>query len=91
MSSLRSRSAGTCNSTTFKPIVEVHPKVAASDAAARSRLVAANQLARRPCGLVLANATHLALLERAKQLDLHAGRNLAHLVEQQGSAVGGFE
>src|SRR4029079_12901306 len=41
--------------------------------------------------LVLADAADLALLQRAQQLDLYGGRNLADLVEQQRPTVGGLE
>ena len=44
-----------------------------------------------PPALVLAHAPDLPLLQRAQQLDLHAGRDLADFVEQQRPAVGRLE
>ena len=40
---------------------------------------------------VLADATHLALLERAEELRLEAQRHLADLVEEERPAVGRLE
>ena len=38
-----------------------------------------------------ADARHLALLQRAQQLDLHVHRQLGHLVEEQRATFGGLE
>ena len=42
-------------------------------------------------GLVLPDAPDLPFLERPQQLDLHARRDLADLVQQEGAPVGGLE
>ncbi len=41
--------------------------------------------------LAAADALELALLQHAQQLDLHVGGQIAHLVEEQGAAVGHLE
>ncbi len=59
--------------------------------AASSRFVAAITRTFDGPALVLADAADLALLEDPQQLDLHAGRDVADLVEQQRAAVGRLE
>ncbi len=42
-------------------------------------------------GVAPADAAHLALLEDAEELRLHGGRHVAHLVDEQGAAIGALE
>ena len=40
---------------------------------------------------MVSQAAELLLLDRPQQLDLHRQRQIAHLVEEQGAAVGRLE
>ena len=75
----------------LEPIVQVLAKSAARNSVGQLAVGGGQHAHVDPAALVLAHAADLALLQRAQQLDLHAGRDLAHFVEQQRAAVGRLE
>ena len=75
----------------LEPVVEVLPEGAARDAVGEVAVGGGQDAHVDPPALVLADAPDLPLLQRAQELDLHARRDLADLVQQQRPAVGRLE
>jgi hypothetical protein len=75
----------------LEPVVEILPEIAAGHAVGQVAVGGSHHAHVDLAALVLADAPDLPLLQRSQELDLHARRNLADLVEQQRPAVGGLE
>ena len=71
----------------LEPVVEVLAEGAARDAVGEVAVGGRDDAHVDPPVLVLADAPDLPLLQHAQQLDLHARRDLADLVEEQRAAV----
>ena len=75
----------------LEPVVEILPEGAAGDPVGEVAVGGGHDAHVDLPALVLADAPDLPLLERPQELDLHARRDLADLVQQQRPAVGRLE
>ena len=91
MSSTRSRSGGSVISNAarrkYRSRRSVESRVVVVQVAIRGR----DHAKRRGPRLGAADRRHFVLLQHAQQLDLHAGRNVAGLVEEHRALVGQFQ